>query len=189
MWKLGPGRRSRAFPDLRNRRHAALTPNPAVSIGGTLAHGAPRSPLKGIQLKYTTKHLSVVTHASRKYLKAHRDVAKSSSRLSGESRLSVGVEAQTWAEEAESVERLTSGAVVARARCNLSISSLFTSLFSFFLNYLKCYLSNKEIPKKKQKKEKKNLNLSFLCIMAYVRFFNKKCLCVLSFCAVKRARL
>lgn len=43
------------------------------------------------------------------------------------------------------VGRLTSGAVVARARCNLSISSLFTSLFSFFLNYLKCYLSNKEI--------------------------------------------
>lgn len=39
-----------------------------------------------------------------------------------------------------------------RARCNLSISSLFTSLFSFFLNYLKCYLSNKEILKKKKKR-------------------------------------
>lgn len=59
------------------------------------------------------------------------------------------------------VERLASGAFIADAHCNLSISSLFTSLFSFFLNYLKCYLSNNEISK-----EQKNLNLSFLCIMA-----------------------
>lgn len=53
------------------------------------------------------------------------------------------VEAQEGRRNRVSVERLTSGAVIADARCNLSILSLFTSLFSFFLNYLKCYLSNK----------------------------------------------
>lgn len=76
------------------------------------------------------------------------------------------------------VERFTSGALIADAHCNLSISSLFTSLFSFFLNYLKCYLSNNEI----SKEQKKKLNLSFLCIMAYVEFFEEKenVLCVLS---------
>lgn len=83
-----------------------------------------------------------------------------------------------------SVKRLTSGAVIADARCNLSILSLFTSLF-FFLNYLKCYLSNNEIWK-----EKKKSNLSFLCIMAYVEFFEEKnVLCVLSFRGVKKSLL
>lgn len=77
------------------------------------------------------------------------------------------------------VERFTSGALIADAHCNLSISSLFTSLFSFFLDYLKCYLSNNEISKEQKKKK---LNLSFLCIMAYVEFFEEKenVLCVLS---------
>lgn len=50
--------------------------------------------------------------------------------------------------------------------------SLFTNLFFFwvFLVFIKCYLSN-------NKKEKKN-NLSFLCIMAYVKDFLKDMFCV-----------
>lgn len=83
-----------------------------------------------------------------------------------------------------SVERLTSGAVIADACCNLSILSLFTSLFSFFLNYLKCYLSKTETWKNKKKS-----NLLFLCIMAYVKFLRRKMFCVLSFRGVKKSLL
>lgn len=84
-----------------------------------------------------------------------REIAKIASRTASHSlaqsrveasRLCFNVEAQRgFVETGVSVERLASGAVIADARCNLSISSLFTSLFSFFLNYLKCYLSNNEI--------------------------------------------
>lgn len=71
---------------------------------------------------------------------------------------------------ASSVERLTSGAFGANACCIFLSMSLFTSLFFWFLSYIKCYLSNKE-------KEQKNNNLLFLCIMAYVNVFWRKLFC------------
>lgn len=55
-----------------------------------------------------------------------------------------------------------SGAVITDACCNLSILSLFRSLFSFFLNYLKCYLSNNDILKEK-KQLVVSLHFGLLC--------------------------
>lgn len=85
------------------------------------------------------------------------------------------VEAQEGRGRRVPVERLASGAVIADARCNLSISSLFTSLFSFFLNYLKCYLSNNEIWK-----EKKNRTCRFFALWLMSSFLRRNVLCVLS---------
>lgn len=92
----------------------------------------------------------------------------------GASRRSFSVEAQKRAmETGVSVERLTSGAVIADARCNLSISSLFTSVFSFLI-YLKCYLSNNEV--RKEKKNELVVSLHYgLCQV----FWGKKCFIVL----------
>lgn len=92
-------------------------------------------------------HILSVPKKQRQIAKSHRlaqkpHVAQSQCEAS---RLFVHVEAQQGRRNGVSVERLASGAVIADARCNLSILSLFTSLFSFFLNYLKCYLSNNEI--------------------------------------------
>lgn len=84
------------------------------------------------------------------------------------------------------VERFTSGALIADAHCNLSISSLFTSLFSFFLNYLKCYLSNNEI----SKEQKKNWTCRFFALWLMSSFLRKKKMfCVFSLfpCRKKRA--
>lgn len=97
-------------------------------------------------------HILSVPKKQRQIAKSHRlaqkpHVAQSQCEAS---RLFVHVEAQQGRRNGVSVERLASGAVIADARCNLSILSLFTSLFSFFLNYLKCYLSNNEIWKEKK---------------------------------------
>lgn len=81
-----------------------------------------------------------------------------------------------------SVERLTSGAVIADACCNLSILSLFTSLFSFFLNYLKCYLSNNEIWKEKKE-------LVVFLHYGFCRVFWGKMFCVLFPCCKKKSLL
>lgn len=111
-------------------------------------------------------------------------MAKSSYGSSGESRLSFGVEAQTWAELAELAELAWSasppGAVAAvlvviflSRHCSLLCSPSFLIILSAIYQT------------KKSKKKKRKKNLLFLCILAYVCFFKRKCLCVLSFCAVK----
>lgn len=94
------------------------------------------------------------------------------------------VKAQEGSRNRVSVEPLTSGAVMADACCNLSILSLFTSLFSFFLNYLKCYLSNKEIWK-----EKKNELVVSLHYGLCQSFLRKNVLCVLFPCRKKKSLL
>lgn len=110
-------------------------------------------------------------------------MAKSSYGSSEESRLSFGVEAQTWAELAELAELAWSasppGAVAAvlvviflSRHCSLLCSPSFLIILS-------------AIYQTKKSKKKRKKNLLFLCILAYVCFFKRKCLCVLSFCAVK----
>lgn len=128
-------------------------------------------------------HILSVPKKQRQIAKSHRlaqkpHVAQSQCEAS---RLCVHVEAQQGRRNGVSVERLASGAVIADARCNLSILSLFTSLFSFFLNYLKCYLSNNEIWK-----EKKNWTCRFFALWLMSSFLRKNVLCVLSSCGVKK---
>lgn len=128
-------------------------------------------------------HILSVPKKQRQIAKSHRlaqkpHVAQSQCEAS---RLFVHVEAQQGRRNGVSVERLASGAVIADARCNLSILSLFTSLFSFFLNYLKCYLSNNEIWK-----EKKNWTCRFFALWLMSSFLRKNVLCVLSSCGVKK---
>lgn len=85
------------------------------------------------------------------------------------SRLCLTVEAQRGFVETEFLSSGSPQGLSSPMLVVIFLSSLFTSLFSFFLNYLKCYLSNNEIWKDKKK------NLSFLCIL-----FMEKLFCVFS---------
>lgn len=98
--------------------------------------------------------------------KTHDGVAHSLA----QSRLCLSVEAQRGFVETEFLSSGSPQGLSSPMLVVIFLSSLFTSLFSFFLNYLKCYLSNNEIWKDKKKK-----NLSFLCIL-----FMETVLCVLS---------
>lgn len=107
---------SHAFPDQRLHRFHTLPgasrlescrcPCRALASTDALSDPAHAGPSKASRMESRSNwktNLPCVLHPTQKGWKAHRKVAKSSSRVSGESRLSFGVEAQTRAEEAEFV--------------------------------------------------------------------------------------